>query len=131
MGEGEPMYEDGFGGYEGCPACEDGTCSLHVGPGYRRAMQPTGPRSRAYAHGEYLLWWIDGMNVPPLVTTSTDPADGGVLPNPGLNDNQTTSILYGEDPILEDRAARLPRALGCLGRRVQQAGHRRRLSHAR
>lgn len=101
MGEGVPMYEDGFGSAP-CAGCESGTCSLHHGPGMRMGMQPTGPRSRAYAHGEYLLWWIDGMDVPPLVTTSTNPADGGVLPNPGLNDNQSTVILYGADPILED-----------------------------
>lgn len=97
MGEGRPIYDDGFG-YGGCPDCESGMCSLHVRP----RMRSAGPQTRAYAHGEYLLWWIDGMNVPPLVTTSTDPADGGVLPNPGLNDNPTTSILYGGDPILED-----------------------------
>jgi hypothetical protein len=100
MGEGAPMYEDGFG--PPCADCESGTCSLHMSPGFQAGMRPAGVRSRAYAHGEYLLWWIDGMDVPPLVTTSTDPDDGGVLPNPGLDDNQSTVILYGADPILED-----------------------------
>lgn len=100
MGEGAPMYEEGME-FGGCPDCESGTCSLHVGHGYRQHGVQSAPRSRAYLHGEYLLWWFDGMNVPPLVTTS-NAQDGGVLPNPGANDNQSTVILYGDDPILED-----------------------------
>jgi hypothetical protein len=100
MGEGAPMYEEGME-FGGCPDCESGTCSLHVGHGYRMQGVQAAPRSRAYLHGEYLLWWFDGMDVPPLVTTS-NAQDGGVLPNPGANDNQSTVILYGGDPILED-----------------------------
>ncbi len=100
MGEGGPMYHEEGLEFGGCPNCESGTCSLHVGHGYRRGGNPA-PRSRAYLHGEYLLWWFDGMDVPPLVTTS-NAADGGVLPNPGAGDNQSTVVIYGQDPLLED-----------------------------
>jgi len=44
--------------------------------------------------GEYLLWWTDGANTPPLVTTSP-PAQAGVL---GPN----TSILFGGAPVTDD-----------------------------
>lgn len=108
MGENAPMYEEGMD-FGGCPHCESGTCSLPMGHGYRRGGH-TPIRSRAYLHGEYLLWWFDGMNTPPLVTTSTNPADGGVLPNPAAPGvvlppnlaNATTTILYGDEPLLED-----------------------------
>ena len=99
MGEGEMIYGEEGLNFSDCPDCVNGSCQLHGG------MRPAGGGGlgkRAYLHGEYLLWWFDGMNTPPLVTTSTNPAHGGVLPNPGLNDNQTTSILYGGQPILED-----------------------------
>lgn len=97
LGETGPVYEDTGIGYGNCPECATGTCALHGGYGRRRAS--IGPR--AYLHGEYLLWWFDGMDTPPLVTTS-NAADGGVLPNPGQNDNPTTIILYGDNPLLED-----------------------------
>ena len=49
--------------------------------------------------GEALLWWTDGMDTPPLVTTSpigTDQADAGVLGQPD------TVILYGGDKVTDD-----------------------------
>lgn len=99
MGEGAPIYEDGAE-YGDCPDCIDGTCSLHMGHGYRPRLQQPGFNSRAYLHGEYLLWWFDGMDTPPLVTES-DPVDRAVLPNfPG--DNPSTETVYGDDPLLED-----------------------------
>jgi hypothetical protein len=42
------------GGWGGC-FCGDGCCRL----------------PRLYASGEYLLWWVEGMNTPPLVTATT------------------------------------------------------------
>jgi len=101
MGEGGPIYQEEGMDFGGCPDCESGTCSLHRGHGYRRGAAAA-PRSRAYMHGEYLLWWFDGMDVPPLVTTS-DAADGAVLPNRGIpGDNPSTVIVYGQEPLLED-----------------------------
>jgi len=51
-------------------------------------------------HGDYLLWWTDGMAVPPLVTTSPD---GTGRDNAGVL-GQDTSILFGQS--LLDTGAR-------------------------
>lgn len=49
---------------------------------------------------EYLGWWQDGMDLPPLVTTSADPnvprAEAGVLTS------ASTRILFGGNEILDD-----------------------------
>lgn len=58
-----------------------------------------GPPGWLWVRGEYLLWWGDGMQTPPLITSSpegTPAGDAGVL---GLAD---TSIVYGNQDILED-----------------------------
>lgn len=55
-----------------------------------------GARGRFYGSAEYLLWWFDGMYVPPLVTTSTagtPQAQAGVLGEPN------TSILFGNGEV--------------------------------
>lgn len=57
-----------------------------------------GSRGRFYGSAEYLLWWFDGMQTPPLVTGSpagTPRAQAGVLGEPG------TQILYGNGTILD------------------------------
>ena len=91
MGEGGPIYQEEGMNFGGCSGCENGTCSLHMGSGYRRGGASP-PMSRAYARGEYLLWWLDGMDTPPLVTTSNATYQA-VLPKfPG--DNASTVIAY-------------------------------------
>ncbi len=49
---------------------------------------------------EYLAWWQDGMNLPPLVTTSVDPdvprAQAGVWTDP------STRVLFGGGTVLND-----------------------------
>ena len=49
---------------------------------------------------EYLAWVQDGIDVPPLVTTSTDPtvaqAQAGVLGQP------STQVLFGGDDLVDD-----------------------------
>ncbi len=87
---GDPRYMDGpyddgpsSGFYDGdgyddcCDDCDDYSwCS-------------SGP---IYVRGEYLLWWIKGDSLPPLVTTSpqgTPRAQAGVLGQPD------TSVLFG------------------------------------
>ncbi len=104
MGEGGPIYQEEGLDFGGCPDCESGTCSLHMGHGYRHGGA-VAPRSRAYAHGEYLLWWFDGMDTPPLVTESSDLTErAAIISNPGVvpADHQATSVIYGGEPILED-----------------------------
>ncbi|HEV3440468.1 MAG TPA: BBP7 family outer membrane beta-barrel protein [Gemmata sp.] len=38
---------------------------------------------RGFVEAEYLLWWMRGLNVPTLATTSTNPAGNGFLGQPG------------------------------------------------
>jgi hypothetical protein len=42
------------------------------------------------------MWWGKGTPLPPLATTSTDPADGGVIGQP------TTTILFGNELVNEE-----------------------------
>jgi hypothetical protein len=49
-----------------------------------------------WVRAEYLLWWTDGMVIPPLVTQGTTPESTGALDDP------TSRILYGGDQILDD-----------------------------
>ncbi len=63
------------------------------------APDPFGPPPSAdplhkhfYVKGEYLLWWLKGDRVPPLVTTSA-PQDNGFLGAP------TTQVLFGGNSI--------------------------------
>lgn len=103
--EGSPVYlgEDGIDFGE-CPHCGEYGCTLHHGYGGGGVWRP----DRAYLRGEYLLWWLRGMNTPPLVTegnpNAANPVDRrfAILPNPGVGDHPDTVILYGGNPILED-----------------------------
>ena len=55
-------------------------------------------KDRLWFRGEYLLWWTQGADVPPLVTTSpfgTDRDDAGVL-------GQDTTILFGDGTVNTD-----------------------------
>jgi len=58
------------------------------------------PPGRYWLRVDYLMWWSNGMRLPPLVTTSplgTAVADAGVLPN--------ATVLYGNQTICnEDRS---------------------------
>ncbi|MBI1913753.1 MAG: BBP7 family outer membrane beta-barrel protein [Planctomycetes bacterium] len=48
-----------------------------------------GPPARFYASAEYLFWWTKNDGTPPLVTTSSNPFDNGIL------GQQTTQLLFG------------------------------------
>ncbi len=82
----------GCGG-DGCDSCGVGEfdhCSTCSAPSKFCICFP----SHGWAHAEYLLWFQSGMNLPPLVTSSTAGtarANAGVL---GLN---SSSTLYGGD----------------------------------
>ena len=81
MVEGEPVMA--------VPEMMGDACTPECSP---CAAAPCCPPTRFYGSGEYLLWWIDGMGTPPLVTTSpsgTVQDEAGVLGQPG------TSILFG------------------------------------
>jgi hypothetical protein len=84
---GGSMYGGECGG---CPT-QCGNCAI--------CCTPCGKPHVLWVRPEYLLWWTKGMDIPPLVTTSTDPDipvdRAGVLGDP------TTVILYGGDDILD------------------------------
>lgn len=118
-----PIVVDSYGAASACPSCNvnsygvpadggfingyDGRNSPQAYPPYYNTPDTSfgpscgrGARGRLYGRAEYLLWWLDGFHVPPLVTTSpagTAQAAAGVLGQPG------TSVLYGNGEILSDR----------------------------
>ncbi|MBN2023754.1 MAG: BBP7 family outer membrane beta-barrel protein [Pirellulales bacterium] len=55
-----------------------------------------GPTGRYWVRADYLLWWTRGPRVIPLVTTSTNQAEDGIIGQP------TTSILFGGERLAND-----------------------------
>jgi hypothetical protein len=53
---------------------------------------------RLWVRGEYLLWWLKGSNLPPLVTTSPS---GTPSNNAGVLGQSGTSILYGDSTVCD------------------------------
>ncbi len=86
---------DGLCGGEGCSSCGE-YCD---GDAWRPCVTLCLPQD-GWVSLEYLGWFQDGMELPPLVTTSTDPnvprAEAGVLGVP------TTRVLYGGGAVLDD-----------------------------
>jgi Putative beta barrel porin-7 (BBP7) len=76
------MHDEGLH-FDGCDMCGSKVCKTPGGCGY-------GSRPIVYAHGEYLLWWFDGMNTPPLVAAADNPQF------------QMAEIIYGGDEILDE-----------------------------
>ena len=60
----DPVYLDDGMNFGGCDSCGSGICD---GGCYRRSGCGFGSRPVLYVRGEYLQWWFDGMNTPPLV----------------------------------------------------------------
>lgn len=111
---GQEIYHDhGQGGYLSCDAIGgDGSCdSISCGRpgcndcgggpvacGWRPCVTLCAPRD-GWVSFEYLLWFQDGMDLPPLVTSSpagTARAEAGVLGTTGVQ------TLYGDDEILTE-----------------------------
>ncbi len=85
-----------------CPTCGGDCQGVCEAPACDTCPQPCtvdfcGPPGWLWLRGEYLAWWADGMDLPPLVTTGSavDPGTAGVLGEAG------TTILYGNNPALE------------------------------
>ncbi len=95
----EHMVIDGdtIESYSGCDGNCGGSCDSCSNESYCTSCRT--PRrfciclpSHGWVHAEYLLWWQNGMNLPPLVTTSpagTARANAGILP--------AASVLFGGD----------------------------------
>ncbi|TWU43813.1 hypothetical protein Q31b_13450 [Novipirellula aureliae] len=56
---------------------------------------------RLWVRGEYLAWWADGMETPPLITTSPD---GTAQNQAGILGMPNTSVLFGGGEINTDIA---------------------------
>jgi hypothetical protein len=98
----EPGLVSGGGcscGGEGCDSCGVGEydhCTTCSAPSRFCICFP----AHGWVHAEYLLWYQSGMNLPPLVTTSTA---GTARANAGVLGVASTSILYGgNDNALTD-----------------------------
>lgn len=98
-------YDNGYPAGPGCESCLSDACTTSTscttcGIGMPCCCPPTcGPPGWLWLRGEYLLWFSQGMDTPPLVTTSpagTPPGEAGVLGQAG------TQILYGNEEVLTD-----------------------------
>ncbi len=83
----QPELAEAAGG-DGAECCED-FCGLPL----------CSPPGRFWLRADYLMWWTNGVRLPPLVTTSplgTPSEQAGVLGYPN------TSVLYGNDTVLNE-----------------------------
>jgi hypothetical protein len=82
-------------GEDGCVSCGE-LCSPEA---WRPCITLHVPQDGWFSL-DFLGWWQDGMNLPPLVTTSTNPSisrdQAGVLTDPA------TRVLFGGGDVLED-----------------------------
>lgn len=79
--------QDGAGG-----ACNDDSC--------RTGAEVCGPPGRVWVDAEYLLWWVKGAHLPPLVTTGS--ADPTQIPPPGALGGPGTVGLFAGDGVERD-----------------------------
>lgn len=95
------------GGCDAGPSCSTGSCGgcnsccgeLCGNDPWRPCLTLCLPQD-GWVSFEYLAWWQDGMNLPPLITTSPSnvtQAQAGVL-----GSGNATSVLYGGNKVLTD-----------------------------
>lgn len=99
---------DAVGGYRAtgnCGGCDDPWCG---GCGGFCRPQRCGPPACLWVRAEYLLWWTQGMNTPPLVTTSppgtpqfVDPNASLLVPFAGAIGQSGTQTLYGGEDFFD------------------------------
>ena len=83
-----PIPSPSSGGNGNATACIDDCCWA--------SGNFCGPPGRFWASAEYLLWWVKGSSLPPLVTTG--PANATQVPPPGALGGNGTTVLFGGDP---------------------------------
>jgi hypothetical protein len=79
-----------------------GSCGFDLcspGPGKRRQLCICLP-SHGWVQMDYLMWWQAGMNVPPLLSSSTA---GTAQANAGVLGLSSTSLLLGDEDLVDDR----------------------------
>ncbi len=106
----ELAYPSGMGYCDPGASCScdpAGPCSCGAGGGYWPGDYWVGSgqggavpvwsawSNRLWVRGEYLLWWTQGADLPPLVTTAPQ-GDDAVLGDPG------TDILFGDSSVNSD-----------------------------
>ena len=82
-------------------ACQPATCF---------AIPQACGRGTFWIRGEYLHWWTDGLEVPPLVTSSpagTPQNEAGILGQP------STSVLFGDTGLNDDNRSGGQVTFGC------------------
>ncbi|NOY42215.1 MAG: BBP7 family outer membrane beta-barrel protein [Planctomycetes bacterium] len=86
---GPTFYDEGYeeGIVEGYGGEE---INFGYGTNQGRVGRTSAGRGVMYAHAEYLAWWFEGMNTPPLVIAD----DNGAFTSP--------DIIYGGSPILDE-----------------------------
>jgi hypothetical protein len=92
-----PIPEQAGAGYE--PYAEDMWWDEYGEP--YADCAPVGRRGHFMADAEALLWWAEGMRLPPLVTTSpsnTAQENAGVL-GPDFAESLNTQILFGAERV--------------------------------
>ncbi len=89
------------GGCDSMGSCGYGACDEACGAnGWRPCVTLCLPQD-GWVSFEYLSWWQDGMSLPPLVTTSTDP--NVAQANAGVLGQGTTRTLFGGNDVLTDQ----------------------------
>jgi hypothetical protein len=94
----DPLYLDGGAHddglhFEGCENCGSKVCAMQGGCGLNS-------RPVLSVRGEYLLWWADGMAIPPLVVRGEVNDNGTVPTNDDFFDN--AFVVYGNQDILDE-----------------------------
>jgi hypothetical protein len=106
-GSGFPVASQ-FGGaflQEGCATCGGypepcETCGMVVPCHCRPCL--CGPPGWLWLRGEYILWATNGMDLPPLVTTSPE---GTPIDEAGVLGVEGTEVLFGGNNINDDAAS--------------------------
>ncbi|MCU0872647.1 MAG: BBP7 family outer membrane beta-barrel protein [Pirellulaceae bacterium] len=86
--------------------CDDASCAEEAEfegfddePAYEDSQEDNACAERWWVRADYLMWWVQGNRLPPLVTTSPEgipPLQAGVLHEPG------TSVLFGGQSVDDD-----------------------------
>ena len=81
------------------PGPGDGWAAHEHQDGWHHDREHFGGDTRLYGGGEFLLWWINGFNTPPLVTTGPATATAGHVATSGFLGGSGVSTLAGGERL--------------------------------